>query len=273
MTIPAVRIVSRMSLLASGVASTSKKLSTFPAGVLAFLERESNPIASLGIDVDCDRIARMGPIVDPHEVQEQDRFDLWCAAVDWLRQQRTRAVQIVCDPPDLPILSRLGLPLTTEITELARTSNDTSGTDDLPNIVVTRGPVTEDLVELVLQTLTGSQDVPEAIPFRSFQGVIDSLSTLESPLIVCGYNPDAACGLLIGELRSDSTLVRYLGVKPHNRQQGWGSRLLMAAIRSLKCANFPVLTHVDSRNIPALHLYQRLGFVPQRSVPLIFHTL
>ena len=66
--------------------------------------------------------------------------------------------------------------------------------------------------------------------------------------------------LLSGSGHGDALELVYLGLVPEARGRGWGDRLIQLAMVTVARQNKSTLTlAVDSRNIPALKLYQRHG--------------
>lgn len=126
----------------------------------------------------------------------------------------------------------------------------------------------ETLHELLLETYRDTLDCPGLAGARRVEDVLDGHRAagrfrpdLWRRLLVDGEaaglslvnpNPDAGCVELV-----------YFGLAARFRGQGLASVLLRDSIHGAATAGLPRLSlAVDDRNVPALRLYRRLGFVP-----------
>lgn len=219
-------------------------------------------------------LAQLGPLLERSPLSIAERQSLWHAAIHWATRQRAVALQIVCSSEDLDPLAQLGWDGTTEILQLVhRPGAVESHTPDSAIFASAelRGP---EAIELVGRTLIDSLDLPEALPIRTPLALIESWHEsipLMKRLILTARGPDGPVGILVAGPGSEGVEIRYLGVDHRYRQQGWGRRLLQAAVQ--RNAGVPITAFVDARNFPAVQLYQQLGFVEEHRSPLCFRIL
>jgi ribosomal protein S18 acetylase RimI-like enzyme len=76
-------------------------------------------------------------------------------------------------------------------------------------------------------------------------------------LILLGSEP---VGRLYVDRRADEFRIIDIALQPKHRGKGIGGQIMRGLIAEASAAGKPVRIHVE-RNNPALHLYERLGFV------------
>jgi ribosomal protein S18 acetylase RimI-like enzyme len=248
---------------------------------LVILDLPDGAVACVEAVVDSERIARMGPIVSDVSVcsllDSQQQHDLWQAGIEWARSQNAAAVQILCDPhsDDLEALASLSLTRTTEILALdftpALQTPQTEAADPAIRVanVETEFPA---IVDLVARTLVDTLDIPEALPLRSPEMMCRAWTEgrgAAAPWTLIAETAEGMCGLLVAGRQGGAVEIFYLGVTPQRRRLGWGSRLLRELLRTT--GDSRISTFVDSRNLPAITLYERLGFREELRIPLVFH--
>lgn len=273
MTTPPVEILTLQSLLDRPGFVDS--LNTLPTGrVFACLGTVGSPLGFVPIDLDPQQLAQLGPLVDRNALPASDRQTLWRAAIDWASSQRAEAVQIVCNSEDLGPLAQLGWECTTEILQLVRRPGAAESQPSDPTIIASselRGP---EAIELVGRTLVDSLDLPEALAIRTHHVLLESWHEsipLMNRLILTARSPEGPVGILVARPAIEGVEIRYLGVALRDRRQGWGRRMLEAAVQ--RNAGVPITAFVDARNFPAVQLYQQLGFVEEHRSPLCFRVL
>lgn len=123
-------------------------------------------------------------------------------------------------------------------------------------------------VNVLEATYRGSLDCPE------FNGVRDGEQSLKNHEAAGSFNPDmwrlyrrdgADVGILLMAERPDQQAweVLYLGVIESARGSGIGRAMLLDALDAARDANVErVLIVADVRNVPAVSLYESLGFQP-----------
>ena len=244
---------------------------------LIILDLPGGAVACLEAVVDSERIAKVGPIVsEVSDLDRPQRHALWQAGIDWARSSHAAAIQILCDPhsDDCDVLESLGLPRTTEILALRLAPAQNISPSEADPAIRVAASETEfpAIVALVARTLVDSLDIPEAIPLRSPELMYRSWTedaASDVPWTLMAETSDGLCGLLVAGQQGDTVEIFSLGVTPEHRRQGWGSRLLRELLRTT--GGCPVSTFVDSRNLPAITLYERFGFREELRIPLVFH--
>jgi ribosomal protein S18 acetylase RimI-like enzyme len=248
---------------------------TLPTGrVFACLGTAERPRGLVPIEIDSGQFTQLGPLVERAPLSIAERQSLWQAAIHWATSQRAGALQIVCSLEDLGPLAQLGWECTTEILQLVRRPGAAESEPSDPAIIASselRGP---EAVELVVRTLIDSLDLPEALTIRTPLALLQSWHEsipLMNRLILTARSPEGPVGILVAGPGTEGVEIRYLGIDNRYRQQGWGRRLLHAAVQ--RNAGVPITAFVDARNRPAVQLYERIGFVEEHRSPLCFRIL
>lgn len=275
MTPPPVEILTLQALLDRPSFVESNFRNTLPSGrVFACLGTVGSPLGFVPIDLDPQQLAQLGPLVDRNALPASDRQTLWRAAIDWASSQRAVAVQIVCSSEDLGPLAQLGWACATEIFQLVRPSGAVESQPSSPAVFASSELRGSEAIELVRRTLVDSLDLPEALTIRTPHAILESWHEsipLMHRLILTARSPEGPVGILVAGPATEGVEIRYLGVDPRDRRQGWGRRLLEAVVQ--RNAGVPVTAFVDARNFPAVQLYQQLGFVEEHRSPLCFRVL
>ncbi len=104
--------------------------------------------------------------------------------------------------------------------------------------------------------VNGSRSIDEVIQGHRAQGVFDP-----SRWWLIRQSGTAAAVLLLAEPTPGEWEVAYLGVVPEARRLGIGRAVLWHALRTARQARADrVVLSVDVRNVPAVRLYNRIGF-------------
>lgn len=130
---------------------------------------------------------------------------------------------------------------------------------------------------LLAETFVGTQDCPELNGIRSDQDVM--LGFLEGQQLrsmqrweVVELAGEAIGLVLLNDAGDTSTELSYVGIIPRARGNGWGRLLVDRAIRATQLAGDAVIAAaVDQRNMPALRVYDKLGFKHHVSLDVWLH--
>lgn len=133
----------------------------------------------------------------------------------------------------------------------------------------------EAFAEVFNRTLEGSLDVPElpvcregALAMRAFEERGEWAGE-DFALLEAAEGPSAggAAGIVLCVARGGSFELAYFGVVPEMRGGGLGRLLVLRALeRARERGATAVTAFVDSRNTPALLLYEEQGFSEKRAV-------
>lgn len=266
---------------------------TLPSGrVFVILHADTGPCGMIGVDFE-DGIAQLGPLSAVRILDAESRRELWMSAIDCARRERAVACQIICGDDDLAPLRSLGWEPTTEIVELVCPAAHRGDARDqtierypsfrtaslrlafTPSRVRSERELREPtLRELIRRTMIDSLDLPEALAGRSPDDLLASWNRTISDahlVLLVAHGIDGPLGLLVASRLPTGTVIRYLGVDPACRSQGWGSKLVQGLLTLV--SDTPVTAYLDVRNGPAAGLYRKLGFLEQHRSPLIFRRL
>ena len=120
-------------------------------------------------------------------------------------------------------------------------------------------------IETIRRSYTDSLDCPALNGLRNMDDVLAghrNSGEFDPSIWFILLDSDRPLGvmLLSRSLRGDAIELVYLGLTPEARGQGWADRLLQLALVTVVRQNKTNLTlAVDSKNTPALKLYQRHG--------------
>ncbi|MEL6750751.1 MAG: GNAT family N-acetyltransferase [Pseudomonadota bacterium] len=91
---------------------------------------------------------------------------------------------------------------------------------------------------------------------------LDSEASVTTFVVRCEGEGDAeACGFVMLRQAADEAEILSIAVDPDTRGGGFGHALMGAAIRHCQSERFArLILEVDAGNVPAVALYQRLGF-------------
>lgn len=238
---------------------------------------------------DGDGVVTLIPSPCSYGTPREHRQSLWEASIQWAKSQGARAVDIYgpSGERERDILAELGFPITTSILPMGRETLEGYVPDDQPDIAIRQAFVESDhsqLCDLIARTLTQSLDLPESIPLRRPEGLlqswIENRTHEETVILVAKTNSEAAGIVVATREQYDDELagyrIHYLGVAEHHRQKGWATRLLNALFRFARERHIErFATNVDERNHPAIQLYQRMGFrvFEEFRYPIVFQRL
>ncbi len=238
---------------------------------------------------DADGVVTLIPSPCFHGVPREHRQSLWEASIQWAKSQGARAVDIYgpAEERERDILAELGFPITTYILPIGRETLVGYVPDDQPDIAIRQAFVESDhsqLCDLIAMTLTQSLDLPESIPLRRPEGLLQSWienRTHEETVILVAETNSEAKGIVVAtpEQYDDELAgyrIHYLGVAEHHRKKGWATRLLKALFRLARERQIErFATNVDQRNLPAIQLYERMGFrvFEELRYPIVFQRL
>ncbi len=192
-----------------------------------------------------DRVRVLQALPEPHETWAIEAFRradfTHCGRLSYLRL----------------MLARARMPDTTPPPSIRVRSLDELG-----------GPASNrDLLERALEgSYAQTLDCPELCGIRRTADVLDSHLTTgvfdpalwwialqgEDPVGIACFNP----------LGDDTSIeLVYLGLSPHARGRGLGAAMMRLGIESARARRLHEMTcAVDARNVPALRLYERIGF-------------
>lgn len=115
--------------------------------------------------------------------------------------------------------------------------------------------------KLMTECMTATLDVPELNHFQSGKSVADQYYKPGVERFFIKHPKRGDIGVMAIQHDGEVGLIRYLGLIPNSRRQGWGSSALRKAITYLRQQGCDVIDlRVDSRNTPALALYTGAGF-------------
>lgn len=247
-----------------------------PQQVLCF-QADGNTIAAIGLNVDREGIALLGPIVVLEPITEQTRLALWELGVDACLSQSVRALQLAADDTtsDRSILAQLGYPITTEIGLMNCLRIPQLVANDPDVVQVSIADQMWFWTNLVGETFAESNDLPEALPLRQPALMIDGWLSQGGVEV---WAATAACGpvgLLVAHRNGEVMEMTYVGLVGSHRRQRWGTRLVEQFLKW--CGENGIMTvtvMIDRRNQPAISLYQRFGFQdPRMWMPVVFHVI
>lgn len=136
--------------------------------------------------------------------------------------------------------------------------------DDLPNLVVlalSRGDQGAMFSGLMIETMSGSLDVPELSNFQSIEELAAQYHKTGVERYFVRHPERGIIGVLALQYDGEVGFIRYLGLVSSERRQGWGSSVLRQAVTYLQHQGCnAVELRVDARNEPALSLYHGAGF-------------
>lgn len=192
------------------------------------------------------------------------------AACEWLRARGVKVCQAFAsaeEVPDMLALERHGFQHTTQLVFLRR-ELDNERLPEKPEPFAYQAetpPFSNEFQRVLLATHEGSLDCPELnacrTPAEILAGFAEPTQGGEWGLVRHGNEP---IGVLVHtrDANFNTADVTYVGILPAFRRRGLGSRLMChnmwcffhAALRAVNVS-------VDARNIPAMKLYARHGFV------------
>jgi ribosomal protein S18 acetylase RimI-like enzyme len=115
----------------------------------------------------------------------------------------------------------------------------------------------------------GAEDVPHLVtldaaafePFWHLSAVILQRASEECPYLLVAELHQTTVGYLMAESRGHEAYVGRVAVAPAFQSQGIGARLMVEALSLMRCDGLhSVALNTQADNLPARHLYERLGF-------------
>jgi len=166
-------------------------------------------------------------------------------------------------------LDAAGFQPLTEVCELSRPigADPTLSSAENSSVELVATPLESPLWEQAFAaSLAGGLDVPELLERRGAAESFQSLRLLagdETEHWRIAFQENAVVGLVLPTPLPDGTAeIQYMGVSPEHRRQGIGQRLVADAIEAaVDLGATSLIVHVDVRNVPALRLYEWMGFV------------
>jgi mycothiol synthase len=196
---------------------------------------------------------------------------LVAAAVTSLRSRGAKFVQALVEPQAAARAAPLVRQGFRHITELRYLERDLADLPAEPAIGRLRlesfSAANEDLFRTtLLHTYEGTLDCPELDGLRTIEEIIQghqAQGSFRPANWRLAFLDDQPAGVLLLTLLEDGSTwdMSYLGVGPEFRRRGVGRALAVHALRKTHDAGaLRLLVAVDARNLPALALYQSLGF-------------
>ncbi len=194
--------------------------------------------------------------------------------LDWLRRRRAKLAQALLAPAEISLATPLLRNGFAEVTTLRYLRRELA--DYRPDAPAGVGlalrsfcDATADVFRKVLeQTYLGTHDCPELNGVRTIEEVLEGhrgRSEFDPGRWWLAWQNDVPVGVLLLASMPEwgSWDISYVGVVPEARRRGIGRALTQLAMTQARAADVERLTlAVDSRNRPALNLYERLGFQP-----------
>jgi GNAT superfamily N-acetyltransferase len=195
-------------------------------------------------------------------------------ACDWLRNTGVKVCQAFTTSPEhseLAPLERNGFNRVTQLVFLRRDVDLEAGWSDAPPVPIRccqgEGSLTTEQIEVLLATQEASLDCPELNGLRSPEEVINSYFPGNQSNDACWLmngEEDKPVGVMLFDKGPEPAVLEmsYLGLIPAVRGRGLGTTALGFANRIAGNAGYRfVSVTVDVRNVPALRLYRKHGFV------------
>lgn len=193
------------------------------------------------------------------------------AACEWLRARGVKVCQAFAstdEMADMAPLNRCGFRHTTQLVMLQCDLTGDSAAIESPerglSLVVEGPPLSPEFECTLLATHEGTQDCPELNASRTPAEILAGFTFGARSEWFLAEQDSQPVGVIMSEVdpRQDMAELTYLGMVPEFRRRGFGADLLKYAIGSAARAGALALNvSVDARNIPAMKLYARHGFV------------
>jgi ribosomal protein S18 acetylase RimI-like enzyme len=196
------------------------------------------------------------------------------AAKNYGRDREARFVQLLGDEPQPPfdvVLDEAGFFLLTQLVYARRPVMSGEYIEPLPQgieLVSYSDDLREELLELLAKSYEGSLDCPELNGIRSMDDIFESHRG-ENPFdperwkLVRSKGEWIGCILLSAVEKDRLIEISYVALVPSVRGKGFGRILTREAIRYAANHKYQsVVLAVDSRNSPALGMYEDEGFTP-----------
>jgi ribosomal protein S18 acetylase RimI-like enzyme len=186
----------------------------------------------------------------------------------WLQQQGARLVQAILSREEAHLAASLlrgGFIKPTRLRYLRYEPDSGVITMPVGQFLSYRDASANLFHDTMMRSYQGSLDFPEVDGRRSLTEILQGYQS-------SGFSPDrwwvrmekeTPVGvLLLSDIEPKSVWdLTYIGVVPESRRLGHGRELVRKAVTEAQAAGVELLTVcVDERNLPALHLYAKLGF-------------
>jgi len=196
------------------------------------------------------------------------------AAKNFGRDQQARFVQLLGDEPQPPfdvVLDETGFFLLTQLVYARRPVMRGEVVEPLPEgieLVSYTDDLRDTLLDILAESYEGSLDCPELNGIRSMDDIFESHRG-ENPFdperwkLVRSNGQWIGCILLSAVEKDRLVEISYVALVPSARGMGLGRILTREAIRYAEEHHYgAVVLAVDSRNSPALGMYEDEGFTP-----------
>lgn len=123
----------------------------------------------------------------------------------------------------------------------------------------------ESLIQLIAETYKGSLDCPIVNGYQDARDLVATNANTHKAdqggwYVARHLGNDIGCILI--SIEGNQAHVVYIGIVPHGRGRGWGVELLEFANQIARSAGAnTVVADVDSKNAPAIAMYESLGYV------------
>lgn len=199
-------------------------------------------------------------------LHQQCSQELWKAVGDWYGRLGVRCIQtlIPCDQQfDIDTMTQVGFQSLACIQRFGRSLSTSLPSINPPTLKLRPVEVEDEshFARSLQETFIDSLDVAELNDLDN--SVRDDLYSADSGLYrYLVHHPEhGLIGVAVLDCVAQHAVLRYLGLVPPYRQQGYGSvvvTLLLEQAARLSAEHIEV--RVDSRNLPALRLYQGQHF-------------
>jgi mycothiol synthase len=193
------------------------------------------------------------------------------AGLDWSRSIGCKLAQALANPAELPFsepLVRCGFRPITCMHQLGHDLADVAQEISTPLRYESYRPSLHAFFAATLErTYEGTLDCPELNGKRTIEEILAGhrgQGTFHPEFWWLAYDGAAAVGVvMLVEMPAASTWeLAYLGIVPEFRRRRLGRAMSLHALRALRAQPATrLLLAVDERNVPALRLYQSLGFL------------
>lgn len=213
------------------------------------------------------------PQVEPPSDPAADA--LVSATCNWLRSRGVKVCQLFTpagDQSGMRPLLRYGFEHVTQLKHMRRPvepDRDTHSFDPASSALtfhLASGPLLQTFEQTLLATYRGSLDCPELNGTRSVREILDGhrspRTARPEEMWLLARHQGQPVGVILFDTVDEGTLeLSYVGLVPEARGRGFAGELVRFAIQSaVGSGNRAVNVSVDTRNLPAVRLYQRHGF-------------
>ncbi|VTS03235.1 gcn5 family acetyltransferase : Putative uncharacterized protein OS=uncultured Acidobacteria bacterium A2 PE=4 SV=1: Acetyltransf_10 [Gemmata massiliana] len=209
----------------------------------------------------------LGIALPPRGQSRQLEDAVTVAACAWLRARGVKVCQAFAmadERDEMAPLERNGFKHTTQLVFLKHTGTRTKSPAQ-PSSRLTFAfrapPLVGDMRGTLLATHLDSLDCPELNRPRTADEIAEGFTEALHSEWYLATRGNEHVGLAIVEPGAEGAIeLTYLGIEPGLRGRGFGSELLNFIVTSVGYSG-PLNVSVDARNLPAMRLYARHGFV------------